>query len=184
MRNNEWNDADCMFLIVDYLQQAISDLEKHNWSKEDFLEDFSFQGNCAFCAIQIGENVKRLSKEFREQYSDDSNDVWKNLAGMRDVYAHAYHKFNVDSAWDSLTKDYPEILKKCLEICEENSWEVPPPPVIKTKPKKLSLVEELSRIYDKVERTTGNPPDKFVALVRKVLKDKKDVADKNKNNGR
>ena len=84
-------------------------MEKHNWSKDEFLEDFSFQSVCSFYAIQIGENVKRLSKEFREQYSDS---VWKDLAGMRDIYAHAYHRFNVDSAWDSLTNDYPKILKK------------------------------------------------------------------------
>ena len=106
MKDDKWNDADCMFLIVDYLQRAISDLQRHQWDKDDFLEDYSFQSVCSFCAIQIGENVKRLSKKFREQYSDS---VWKDLSGMRDIYAHAYHRFNVDSAWDSLTNDYPKI---------------------------------------------------------------------------
>ena len=177
MRNNEWNDADCMFLIVDYLQQAISDLQRHQWNKEEFLEDYSFQGNCAFCAIQIGENVKRLSKEFREQYSDN---IWKDLAGMRDVYAHAYHKFNVDSAWDSMTEDYPKILKKCLEICEENGWEVPPPPKI-TKP---SPVEKIMSAFEELERTTDNAPEKFKALVNKVWSLKNpNKHNQNKDNG-
>lgn len=77
-----------------------------------------------------------------------------------------------------------QTLKKCLEICEENGWEVPPPPVIKTKPKKLSPIQKIISAYDDLERSTNNASEKFVALVRKVLKDKKDVEDKHKNKGR
>ena len=177
----EWKDSACLYRIVDYLQLAVSELEKHNWSREEFLEDSTFQNVCSFYAIQIGENVKNLSQNFREIYP---NSFWKDLAGMRDIYAHAYHRFNENIAWDSLTKDYPEILKKCLKICEENGWEVPPPPVVKTKPKKLLPIQKIMSAYDDLERITDNAPEKFKALVRKVLKDKKDVADKNKNNGR
>ena len=177
----EWRDSARLYRIIDYLQQAINELEKHNWSREEFSEDITFQNVCSFYAIQIGENVKKLSQDFREIYTDS---IWKDLAGMRDIYAHAYHKFNEDIAWDALTKDYPVILKKCLEICEENGWEVPPPPVVKIKPKKLSPIQKIISAYDDLEQTTNNAPEKFKALVLKVLKDKKDVEDKNKNRGR
>ena len=71
-----------------------------------------------------------------------------------------------------------------MDICKENGWEVPPPPAVKTKPKKLSPIQKIISAYEDLERTTNNAYEKFVALVRKVLKDKKDVKDKNKNGGR
>lgn len=177
----EWKDSACLYRIIDYLQLAICELEKHNWSREEFSEDATFQNVCSFYAIQIGENVKKLSRDFREIYP---NSFWKDLAGMRDIYAHAYHRFNKNIAWETLSEDYPKILKKCLEICKENGWEIPPPPVVKTKSKKLSPIQKIISAYDDLERMTDNASEKFVALVRKVLKDKKEVEDKNKKCGR
>jgi len=61
---------------------------------------------------------------------------------------------------------------------------VPPPPAVKTKPKKLSPIQKIISAYDDLERMTDDAPEKFVTLVRKVLNSKKEVQDKNKNKGR
>ena len=168
-----WQDSDYMYQVVSFLQNAVVELEKHNWSKEDFIEDMSFQSACSFYSIQIGQYAKGFSQEFRKKYSDS---LWKNLAGVRDVYAHAYHQFNEEIAWDTLTKNYPSALKKCLEICEENHWEIPPLPKIK----KQTPLDKLVAAYEDLEKSSTHASEKFKSLVRKVLV----LKDKDKNNSR
>ncbi len=55
----------------------------------------------------MGEAVKRLSSEFRERYRDVN---WADMAGMRDVFVHAYHRVKLHEVWGILTRHLPELL--------------------------------------------------------------------------
>ncbi|MGD1809176.1 DUF86 domain-containing protein [Dapis sp. BLCC M126] len=57
--------------------------------------------------IVMGEATKRLSPEFREQYPEIP---WKDIAGMRDILAHQYDRLNLNTLWDVIQSDVPEVL--------------------------------------------------------------------------
>ena len=55
----------------------------------------------------MGEATKRLSSEFRAQYPEIP---WKDIAGMRDILAHQYDRVNLNTLWDAIQTDVPELL--------------------------------------------------------------------------
>lgn len=58
--------------------------------------------------IILGEATKRLSQEFRNSHP---NIPWKDIAGMRDILAHQYDRVNLDTLWDVVKNDIPELIE-------------------------------------------------------------------------
>ena len=54
----------------------------------------------------IGEAVRRLSENFRDQYATIP---WRQVAGMRDRLIHQYDKINWDLVWKTATADVPAL---------------------------------------------------------------------------
>ena len=84
--------------------------------EEDFLENKVYQTSTAFSILQIGELVKRLSSELREEFGEVT---WKKIAGMRDMMAHQYHNVIPEKQWKTITERIPELKTTCLKIIEE-----------------------------------------------------------------
>jgi uncharacterized protein with HEPN domain len=55
----------------------------------------------------IGEAVKKLPGDLRERYPDVA---WREIAGLRDVIAHAYFALDSDILWDAVERDVPALL--------------------------------------------------------------------------
>lgn len=63
--------------------------------------------------LQIGELAKSLSQEFRET---NQNIPWREVMGMRDIFAHHYGSLDYDIAWDTSISDIPDLEGKIQEI--------------------------------------------------------------------
>ncbi len=61
----------------------------------------------------IGEAVKRLPEEVRSRKADIP---WREIAGMRDVIAHAYFALDLDLVWDAIQRDVPVLLDAAREL--------------------------------------------------------------------
>jgi uncharacterized protein with HEPN domain len=75
--------------------------------KSELATNDEKQSAILYQVIVIGEAMKRWSEEFRAQHPEIS---WKDIAGMRDILAHQYDRVNLNTLWDAIQTDIPELL--------------------------------------------------------------------------
>lgn len=66
------------------------------------------QSAILYQVIIVGEATKRLSTDFRNAHPDVP---WKNIAGMRDILAHQYDRVSINTLWDVIQNDIPELIE-------------------------------------------------------------------------
>lgn len=82
-----------------------------NSSLEAFLSSEMLKRALGMTAINIGELIKNISPELREQYRDIP---WKAIAGMRDITAHKYQTLRMEDVYNTVKIDFP-VLKQQFE---------------------------------------------------------------------
>lgn len=107
--------------LLDIAKAARSILKfTESFQKEQFLRDFKTQSAVLYQLIVIGEAVKRLSFDLRQQHSEIP---WTLIAGMRDYLIHGYDIVDWDEVWQTATKDIPELLIKMESFLPQESSE-------------------------------------------------------------
>jgi uncharacterized protein with HEPN domain len=79
-----------------------------NMTKTEFQHDERTQLAILYEITILGEVVKRLSTEFRNQHSTIE---WKKIAGMRDRLVHDYDEVKLDLVWEVVKNNIPELLE-------------------------------------------------------------------------
>ena len=108
-------DIDILRDIVGYCDIVYEAVEMFGSDEEDFLDNKVYQSSTVFSILQIGELVKRLSLELRDEFGEVT---WSKIAGMRDMMAHQYHNVIPEKQWKTITQKIPELKTACLEIIE------------------------------------------------------------------
>ncbi len=69
-----------------------------------------------FRMIQISENAKKLSVEYKTK---KSNLPWDELTGLRNRIVHDYGNVNLNIVYETLKNDIPELLELLSEVIEK-----------------------------------------------------------------
>ena len=84
-------------------------------SYEEFVKNEDVQDIAMFNLIQISENAKKLSSEYKEA---NSNIPWNDIYGLRNRIVHDYGNVLLDTIYYTLIDDIPElavIISKCFK---------------------------------------------------------------------
>ena len=87
-------------------------------TKQDaFLSDEKLKRAVGMTVINIGELVKNISAELREEHREVP---WKAVAGMRDIAAHQYQTLRMEDVYNTVTMDFPELKEMLMSILNES----------------------------------------------------------------
>ncbi len=86
---------------------------------KDEHKGFVYRNALTMPILQIGELSKNLSKEFCEQYNKVP---WREIMGMRDIFAHHYGTVDYEIVWNTAVTDINE-LYDYLEVLVNNADE-------------------------------------------------------------
>jgi uncharacterized protein with HEPN domain len=88
---------DDILTSIHNIQTDTSDLNYNTFTKDRKTKDAVILN-----LLIIGESTKQIPKTIREQYPQIQ---WKQIAGMRDIIAHAYFSLNTKIVWGVIQDD-------------------------------------------------------------------------------
>ena len=83
---------------------------------EEFYDNTQVQDAVLRRLEIIGEAVKNIPNEFRDQYPDIP---WKQIAGMRDILIHEYFGVNLRRALKVIKEDMLDLKTKIFKIKQD-----------------------------------------------------------------
>ncbi len=129
MKMNE-KDEQILYHIIQYCDEIEATIKRFGKSERLFKKDFIYRNACSMPLLQIGELAKRLSEDFIELSTKTNKVPWKQIKGMRDMFAHQYQEMDKKIIWDTLNDNIPKLNKICRSILREHKLETPSKPKI------------------------------------------------------
>jgi len=99
-----------ILLVIEETEEIFSDT-----SLKKFLKNNERKLAMTMSILRIGELVKNLDIEFR---NENPQIEWKKIAGFRDIIAHKYDIVDMESVYDTIKYNFPELkmqIKKILK---------------------------------------------------------------------
>ena len=97
--------------ILDYCDDIAQDLSTIEVSFDAFMANPTLQRSIAFCILQIGELVGKLSEGLRSATVCEIN--WASIKAMRNIVVHDYGNVELNEVWEAATNDTPVLKAFC-----------------------------------------------------------------------
>ena len=89
---------------IEFIDEHMKDVDLQELKDNEVLLD-----SMLFRMIQISENAKRLSEEYKE---DKRNLPWNELIGLRNRIVHDYGNMDLNIVFETLKYDIPELMEQ------------------------------------------------------------------------
>lgn len=99
--------------IINYCMKIENILNEIDYDYDVFITSEVYQLATSMCIVQIGENVSRLSEEFKVKYNDIP---WRNIKGMRNITTHKYESIDLIALWNVLIDRVPELKEDLMNL--------------------------------------------------------------------
>ena len=95
---------------IQKLQQDLTFIATHmrNVNIEELGKNEILQDSMLFRMIQISENAKKLTEEYKMEHAGIP---WKAIYGLRNRIVHDYGNVDLEVVYETLTNDIPELLE-------------------------------------------------------------------------
>ena len=103
---------------LEHIIDAVNDIESftEGLTKSKFLKNKLRQSAVIRQLEIIGEASKNLPANFREERREIE---WKKISGTRDKIIHHYFGIDLNTVWDIIKEDLPELREKVKAILDE-----------------------------------------------------------------
>lgn len=101
-----------------YINQILDNIDKilkytSKVSYDDFIKDEQLIDAILFRLIQMTENIKKLSTNFKEKYNHIS---WNDIIGFRNRIVHDYGKTDYTIVYEVVFNDIPKLKELLITI--------------------------------------------------------------------
>ncbi len=111
MITSDERDKNIIAHILEYCGQIDECFLRFGSSREAFLSDAIFRNAVSMAEFQIGELAGHLSEAFKEKTKNEI--PWKEIRGMRNIFAHNYLEMDAERIWEVAAEDIPALKKFC-----------------------------------------------------------------------
>ncbi|MBO4612404.1 MAG: DUF86 domain-containing protein [Bacteroidaceae bacterium] len=105
-----------------HIQDAIDTIleRTEKMSYDDLTADKILFGGIVYYTMIIGEASYKLSKVFKEKYTDTD---WEIIANMRHHLVHGYYQVNALDVWNVIQQDLRPLREQISKYLSETDWD-------------------------------------------------------------
>lgn len=118
MRDRPINDPCQIYYILEYCEKIERNLERIQYNKAIFDDEYERQDLLSFYLLQIGEHANTLSEDMRTETATQIQ--WKQIRGMRNRIAHAYRGVDRQIVWEIVSNEITPLRQFCEAYLLEN----------------------------------------------------------------
>jgi len=97
--------------ILDAIEKALTFTENVNF--DDYKDNALLRYGVVKCVEIVGEASYKLTKEFREQYSEIE---WRDIISMRHILVHGYYQTKDEVVWDTVKNYFPHLKEQMQQL--------------------------------------------------------------------
>jgi uncharacterized protein with HEPN domain len=99
--------------MLKYCKQIEETGNNFDNDREEFFNNHIFRNAASMAIFQIGELANHLTKEYQKETINEMN--WREIVGMRNIFAHGYSNMDVGAIWDTVIKNIPALKEFCTK---------------------------------------------------------------------